>query len=96
MLDLHFICPQGLNHRRIEETTYESGNWNVIDATADEAVGGRIYLHERQDAPSWHGGTIKSWRATGGERKVFTYVAEGEIRVRCLEGWGQEKAYVRR
>ncbi|MDP4026838.1 hypothetical protein Q8W71_30020 [Methylobacterium sp. NEAU 140] len=96
MIDLHFICPQGLNHRRVEESVYESGNWAVSDERADEAVGGRIYLHEKQRERSWHGGTILSWRPFDASRKVFTYRAEGQIRVLCPGGWGQEQATVRR
>lgn len=96
MIDLHFICPQGRNHARLGHDVYESGNWTVSDERAEEAVGGRIYLHETKKGRSWHGGTIQGWRAFDPTRKVFTYKAEGEIRVVCSDGWGQEQATVRR
>lgn len=96
MIDLHFICPQGRNHAKLGPYTYESGNWTVSDERADEAVGGRIYLHDTKKGRSWHGGTIQGWRAYDATRKVFTYKAEGDIRVLCPGGWGQEQATVRR
>jgi hypothetical protein len=96
VIDLHFVCPQGRNHTRLGSDTYESGNWVVSDERANEAVGGRLYLHETKKGRSWHGGTIQSWRAFDDTRKVFTYKAEGEVRVLYLSGWGQEQATVRR
>ncbi|KNY20256.1 hypothetical protein [Methylobacterium sp. ARG-1] len=96
MIDLHFICPQGRYHTRLGPDVYESGNWTVSDQRADEAVGGRIYLHETKKGRSWHGGTIQSWRAFDTNRKVFTYRAHGDIRVVCSGGWGQEQATARR
>lgn len=99
-IDLHFVCKQGLNHRCVAKETkeYESGNWIVADDIADGAVGGRVYLHEAQAAEAWHGGTIISWSRAPDEpaRKVFRYRVEGPFRVRLREGWGQEKAIVRR
>ncbi len=96
-VDLHFICKHGENHRRLELQRYETGDWVVSDATADEAIGGRVYLHERQDEPAWHGGTILGWRAADEpERKVFTYAVDGPFRIRCSGAWGREKAIVRR
>ncbi len=61
VIDLHFICPQGRNHAKLGPDTYESGNWTVSDERADEAVGGRIYLHDTKKGRSWHGGTIQGW-----------------------------------
>ena len=96
MIDLHFICPQGRNDAKAGPDVYESGNWVVSNERADEAVGGWIYLHETKKGKSWHGGTIQGWRAFDGTRKVFTYKAEGELRVLCSNGWGQEQATIRR
>ena len=96
MIDLHFICPQGRNHIRLGQDVYKSGNWTVSDERAAEAVGNRIYLHETKKGRSWHGGTIQGWRVFDGTRKIFTYKAEGDIRVLCADGWGQEQATVRR
>jgi hypothetical protein len=96
--DIHLICKHGDRFSKIGDATFETGNWyGITDATADEAIGGRIYLHERQRDPAWHGGTIRAWRPSEEPgRKVFTYVVDGPFRVRLKEGWGQEKAIIRR
>lgn len=96
-MELHFICKHGDRHSRIEGQTYETGNWYINDDTANEFIGGRIYLHEKQDEPAWHGGTIKSWRVSPEDstRKVFTYEVDAPFRIKCKNGWGQEKAIIR-
>jgi hypothetical protein len=97
-VDIHLICKHGDNHWKIAHQEYETGNWaNISDATADEAVGGRVYLHERQDADAWHGGRITGWRISDVPgRNVFAYVVDAPFRIRCPGPWGQEKAIVRR
>jgi hypothetical protein len=95
-MELHFICKQGVNHKRIGNSEYESGDWVIADDTANDAIGGRIFLHEAQNAAAWHGGRILSVRAskeTG--RKVFVYAVDGPFRVKCKNGWGREKAIIR-
>jgi hypothetical protein len=75
---------------------FETGNWTVAKKTAQEAVGGRFYLHERQSDPAWHGGTITRWRPSAEpDRQIFTYIVDGPFRVRCTTGWSQEMAIVR-
>jgi hypothetical protein len=100
VVHLHFICKQGLNHKKIANQVYETGNWQISEKIADESIGGRIYLHEKQDQPAWHGGTIISWRisdrAYARQRLVFTYSVDSPFRIKCDEGWGQEKAILRR
>lgn len=96
-VDLHFICKQGENHFHLRNQIHETGNWVVSDEVADQAVGGRLYLHERQAASAWHGGTILRWhRSLNESRKIFTYKVDGEFRIACPGGWAQEKAIVRR
>jgi hypothetical protein len=98
-IDLHFICPHGRNWRSLpgEENLFESGNWVVAEQVAEAAKGGRIYLHEHQRDPAWHGGTITAWRPSKRPgRVVFTYTMDGPFRLRCTEGWAQEKAVVHR
>ena len=96
-MDLHFICSRQQNHQRLEGTVFETGNSVVSNETADEAIGGRVYLHEKKKEELWHGGTIVEWRRTDdGHRKIFRYVVDGPFRLRCPGGWGQEKAIVRR
>ena len=98
--DVHFICRQGDGHRMIDRelSTWESGQWTVGDATADRLIGGRLYLHERQDERAWHGGIIEAWRPVEGNpsRKIFTYRVDGPFRVLHREGWAQEISLVRR
>ncbi|RWP14866.1 MAG: hypothetical protein EOR01_30620 [Mesorhizobium sp.] len=97
-LELHFVCPHGLNHvHKREEEQFESGNWVVSNNLADEALGGRIFLHETQSSPAWHGGKVVGWRDSAKEgRKVFTYVVDGPFRFVCRENWAQEKSVVRK
>jgi hypothetical protein len=96
-IDLHFICPHQKNWSKVEPTLFETGKWKIGEKTAAEAVGGRIYLHEKQSEPAWHGGTIISWRRSDiADRQIFTYSVDGPFRVVCTTGWGREKAIVRR
>jgi hypothetical protein len=63
---------------------------------AAAALGGRIFLHEKQDEAAWHGGTITGYRRSDEEgRVVFTFHMDGPFRIKCAGGWGQEKAIVR-
>ena len=97
-VDLHFICRHGKNHQHLGNQIHDSGNWTVANDVADEAIGGRIYLHEHQRDPAWHGGTILAWRFApdGSLKKIFTYKVDGDFRFPCTGDWGQEKAIVRR
>ena len=97
-MNLHLVCKDRLSIRRIAGTTdrYETGDWVVATATADQCVGGSLFLHDRQRSPSYHGGCVLRWyRASGEEpsaRIVFVYrhmpdhsqVSAGR------EGWSQE------
>jgi len=95
-VDLHFICKHGERHAHCGDQVFETGNWSVAEKTAAAAVGGRIYLHEKQKDPAWHGGTIISWHASEVKGRIaFKYRVDGPFRVKCSGGWGQEKAVVR-
>lgn len=96
-VDLHYICKHGDNHQKIGDQLFETGNWTATDQLADEAIGGRIYLHEKQNENAWHGGTVTQWRnASDGKRKVFTFLVDGPFRIKCSENWAQERAIIRR
>jgi hypothetical protein len=96
-VDLHFICPHQHQWTKLGPNLFETGNWTIAERTANEAIGGRIYLHERQRISAWHGGTITRWRRSDEPgRLIFTYEVDGPFRVTCTEGWGQERAIVRR
>ena len=97
-LDLHFICKHQQNWKKISDSFFETADWIIPDLKVQEAcVGGRIYLHEKQNEPAWHGGTIKSWtvgKAKG--RKIFLYEVDGPFRTKCTVNWSQESAFVYR
>jgi hypothetical protein len=94
--DLHFICKNGDCWRKLGAEEFETGDWYVSDDKAQEAVGGRIYLHEDQNSLAWHGGTITFRHYGHDDRKVFRYTVDGNFRVPCLGNWAQEKAIVHR
>ena len=97
-LDLHFICKHQENWKKISASVFETGDWTISDKKAQEAsIGGRIYLHEKQNDPAWHGGTIKSWGLSKTKgRKFFRYEVDGPFRVKCADNWSQESAFVPR
>ena len=98
-VDLHFICKLRKRWSKAEvPNTFNTGNWAIAEATAEEAVGGHIYLHEKQAAPAWHGGLIIGWRSSPEpDRLIFTYQTTGDdFRLVCEEGWGREKAIISR
>ena len=66
VVDLHFLCKQGERNKRIgpEPTRYETAYWPVTDEVANEAVGGRLYLHAARAEDAYYGGTIQSWAAS--------------------------------
>ncbi len=94
---IHLVCKQGLNHKHDrQENTFESGNWVVSEHVANDLIGGRIYLHERQDEKAWHGGKIMGWRhSEEASRKIFKYVVDGPFRIVCPGRWAQEKAVIK-
>ena len=95
-MNIHLICKQGDGHENLGSQVFETGNWAISEKVAAEAVGGRVYLHEKQDEPAWHGGTVTGWRPSKEEgRVVFTYHVDGPFRVKCPGGWGREKAIIR-
>ena len=88
--DLHFICERGRNHRSLGNQAYETWEWVISDKVAEEAIGGRLYLHAQENRPAWHGGTITSWRpSTTPGRKIFSYTVDGQFRMVCPGQWGQ-------
>jgi hypothetical protein len=96
-LDLHFVCKRGENFKRVGDAEFETGDWSVANDTADEAIGGNVYLHAAQRDVAWHGGQILKWRPSEREgRKIFSYVSDGNYKVKCESGWSQEVAIVRR
>jgi hypothetical protein len=95
--DIHCICKTGESHEPQADGSFASGKWRLSDELAEELVGGCIYLHEKQKAVAWHGGTIKFWHyAEDSGRKVFYYVVDGDYQIVRPENWAQEMAIVRR
>jgi hypothetical protein len=101
-LNLHLVCKDRLSIRRIAGTadTYETGDWVMASATADQCVGGSLFLHDRQRSPSYHGGLVLRWYSVGGDRQsmrvVFVYRhLSGHSNVFAgLDGWSQEMKLV--
>jgi hypothetical protein len=77
---------------------FDTGNWTAGLETCELAIGGRVFLHEKQKSPAWHGGTITGYRSAPtpeSHRKVFTYEADmDDYRVLCPVTWSQQSAVV--
>ncbi len=77
---------------------WETGNWKVINATAESLVGGMVYLHKGQKLPSHKGGEIISFhhkRDSGEGRKVFRFRALASAENVIADGkWANEKKIV--
>ena len=75
---------------------YRSGFWVLAKTTAEALKGGKIYFHERQSDPSFHGGIImEAEKLEEGEqagRVVFTFKFDPACRgiTTSREGWSQE------
>src|SRR6266481_55712 len=97
-IDLHFVCRHQECWVKLDATRFETGDWTCAEETANQAIGGRIYLHETRRAPARHGGTITNWRRApdAPDKLIFTYSVDGPFRVVCRDGWGQERAVIRR
>ena len=99
MAAIHLIENEGIM-AKVGVHEYESGNWHVAVRTAQQLVGGDLYLHPAQDAPSSYGGTILSFRVMAADevapgRIVFRFRFSPPYRgVQSRGGWGQEKKYV--
>jgi hypothetical protein len=80
-----------------EEQLWESGYWTVAIETAEDLVGGHIYLHSKKAKPSKFGGVIQSYRVDETEefkgKVIFTFLADIEHKdvLTPNEGWGMEK-----
>jgi hypothetical protein len=104
MAEIHFVERKN-NVARVPNTAdeWESGFWVVAESTAQQLIGGDLYLHSGQTKPSHFGGKILSYRVhregSGSEidgRLVFriksSAVHKGVLTGR--EGWGNEKKIV--
>jgi hypothetical protein len=97
-MNLHLVCKDRHSIRRVSGTPdiYETGNWVVAPATADQCVGGSLFLHDAQRLPSYHGGRILRWYLAPSEgqssRVVFVYrsLADHCMVSAGLGGWSQE------
>jgi len=62
-----------------EGTKMHTGYWRIASKDLDTALGKRVYLHQKQKGPAWHGGQIVGIRTEpyqGKERTVFIYRSE--------------------
>lgn len=87
-------CVDRANHE------WESGDWYVSREAAEQLVGGDLYLHKAQDAPSTFGGRIIAYRiheagSPLAGKVVFRFVFAPPYRgVISRGGWGMEKKYI--
>ena len=83
--------------KRIKGDYYRSTSWVLSQETAKSLIGGRIFLHDKQDERSYFGGEILDIipSETPGLEGRFDIIFKAlpECRdVRCPGGWGREKA----
>jgi len=99
--EAHFI--ERLNHFKPVDKArniWESGWWAISPGTADQLVGGSLFLHKKQTEPSFFGGLITAFRTeTEGEwpgRIVFTFISRAEEKgVKTpKKGWSMEKKII--
>lgn len=81
MARIHFICRAGLGVIPTKFPEFESGNWDITEDEAKELVGGKMYLHESKNEPSYFGGKIANYRIVEigeahSQRVVFKIVSE--------------------
>jgi hypothetical protein len=94
------LHPENIRLLNKANNEWESGYWVVSEATARRLIGGHIFLHAGQQAPSHFGGEILDFRvhASGGEsdRVVFRFRADVECKGinAGRNGWGNEKKIV--
>ena len=64
MARAHFIGKLNENLRLVDKATqrYTSGVWDVSEKTAQQLVGGYIFLHKTKAQPSFFGGIVHSFR----------------------------------
>jgi len=66
----HLICKDGKNLKVVKMPTFESGIWDSVTVSEDDAkrlVGGMLYLHETKNKLSYFGGEVTGYRVA--ERK---------------------------
>ena len=80
-----------------EQELWESGYWTVAIETAEELVGGHIYLHTTRAKPSKFGGVIQRYSVEPeGEfegKVVFTFLADMDHKnvFTSKDGWAMGK-----
>jgi hypothetical protein len=101
---IHFIERHG-NVRLTDKAKneWESGYWVMSKETATRLVGGFIYLHSDQAAPSHFGGKILSFYVYTSEKEskrngryvfIFQALPERKGVKTSREGWGNEKKII--
>ncbi len=91
------------NHKKlimIAEKMWESGLWNIPEATAKKLLEGSILFHEKPKAPSFFGGIIvnyrleKEGRTKGLVTFTFEYQAGHRKVMEAPVGWSKEMKIV--
>ncbi len=83
-----------------EKNEWASYSWAISEESAKKLIGGEIYLHKAQDAPSHFGGKILSYTVLNDDhgddagRIVFVFQAGVEFKgVKAGKGWAMEKKF---
>ncbi|MDP2490733.1 HNH endonuclease [Vibrio splendidus] len=73
-----------------------TGDWTIGDDTANDLIGGMIYIHRGQKIPSHKGGVVTSFTKESETRKKFYFRAleSAENVVADGPGWGNESKHV--
>ena len=88
---IHFIAKKQENVHPVRGTDgeWESGNWHVDEEKATALVGASLFIHEGQNAPSYFGGKIISFRPTE-EGLVFRFKFDASCKgVVSPRGWSK-------
>ena len=92
--NVNTIVPKGMG-------VFESGEWDLSEATAKALIGNGIMLHAGQKKPSRHGGVVTSYtsrvatKPNGDTVRLYTlmYVSDPKyIGVVYKGGWSQQVA----
>ena len=96
----HSETGERLGLKTLDENIHESGSWVVTEEVAKSLVGGDIYLHEKQQEPSYFGGKILDYRVEAEGENIgrvifrFEYTREHKNFPAGSGGWGNEKKIV--
>jgi len=99
MSRIHLIENEG-SIKKVDEKTWESGDWAVTEGTAKKLIDGSILFHKKQAQPSFFGGVIEGYRVQeegkSQGRIIFSFRYSADCRQVSTErsGWRNEMKIV--